>query len=90
MLADWIIRNGLFNFAQSTVPLLLDAVKESPHPPSLIITGASASLRGSANFSTFAASKFGVRALGQSLAREFGPQGVSVGEGLLGAPQLGY
>ncbi|GAB1313246.1 hypothetical protein MFIFM68171_03456 [Madurella fahalii] len=69
---------GLFNFAQSTLPSLLDAVPTSPHPPSLIITGATASVRGSARFATFAAGKFAVRALGQSLAREFGPKGVHV------------
>ncbi|SPQ27596.1 05d722bb-c4e7-41e9-b3f8-a7a5c2e93032 [Thermothielavioides terrestris] len=69
---------GLFNFAQATLPSLLDAVPTSPHPPSLIITGATASVRGSARFGTFAAGKFAVRALGQSLAREFGPRGVHV------------
>ena len=50
----------------------------SPHPPSLIITGATASVRGSARFGTFAAGKFAVRGLAQSLAREFGPRGVHV------------
>lgn len=69
---------GLFNFAQSTLPALLDAVPTAPHPPSLIITGATASVRGSARFATFAAGKFAVRALAQSLAREFGPKGVHV------------
>lgn len=44
----------------------------------MIITGATASVRGSARFASFAAGKFAVRALGQSLAREFGPQGVHV------------
>lgn len=73
----WVSR-GLFNFAQGTLPSLLEAVPTSPHPPSLIITGATASVRGSARFGTFAAGKFAVRALGQSLAREFGPQGVHV------------
>jgi NAD(P)-dependent dehydrogenase (short-subunit alcohol dehydrogenase family) len=37
---------------------------------SLIFTGATASLRGSANFAPFAMAKFGLRALTQSLARE--------------------
>ncbi|KAL2019127.1 hypothetical protein VTK56DRAFT_10078 [Thermocarpiscus australiensis] len=69
---------GLFNFAQQTLPSLLEAVPSSPHPPSLIITGATASVRGSARFATFAAGKFAVRALAQSLAREFGPRGVHV------------
>ncbi|KAK4132859.1 NAD(P)-binding protein [Trichocladium antarcticum] len=71
---------GLFNFAQSTLPLLLSsATTHTPvYPPTLIITGATASIRGSARFGTFAAGKFAVRGLGQSLAREFGPQGVHV------------
>ncbi|KAK4060552.1 uncharacterized protein Triagg1_10677 [Trichoderma aggressivum f. europaeum] len=70
--------NGLFYFAQKSIPLLLAAVDSSPHPPSLLVTGATASLRGSAFFSTFAAGKFAQRALTQSLAREFGPKGVHV------------
>lgn len=35
-------------------------------------------MRGGPLTSAFAAAKFGVRALSQSLAREFGPQGVHV------------
>lgn len=73
-----IYSNGLFYFAQKTLPLLLAAVDSSPHPPSLLVTGATASLRGSAFFSTFAAGKFAQRAITQSLAREFGPKGVHV------------
>lgn len=69
---------GLFNFAQATLPGLLESVGEAPYSPTLIITGATASLRGSARFGSFAAGKFAVRALGQSLAREFGPRGVHV------------
>ena len=44
----------------------------------LIFTGASASLRGKPYFSAFTAAKAGLRALSQSLAREFGPQGIHV------------
>jgi short-subunit dehydrogenase len=52
-------------------------------------------VRGSARFGTFAAGKFAVRALGQSLAREFGPQGVHVAhvvvDGVIDIPQTsGY
>jgi NAD(P)-dependent dehydrogenase (short-subunit alcohol dehydrogenase family) len=43
-----------------------------------LFTGATASLRGSARFASLAVSKFGLRALAQSLAREFGPAGVHV------------
>ncbi|PLB35916.1 oxidoreductase, short chain dehydrogenase/reductase family [Aspergillus candidus] len=68
---------GGFNFAQGVLPLLLQA-KGLQYPPTLIFTGATASLKGSANFSSFAAGKFALRALAQSLAREFGPKGVHV------------
>jgi NAD(P)-dependent dehydrogenase (short-subunit alcohol dehydrogenase family) len=44
----------------------------------MIFTGATASLRGSANFAGLAVPKFGLRALAQSLARELGPKGVHV------------
>lgn len=44
----------------------------------IIFTGASASLRGRANFAAFAAAKAGLRAVAQSMAREFGPQGLHV------------
>ena len=44
----------------------------------MIFTGATASLEGSAALSAFASGKFALRALAQSLAREFGPQGVHV------------
>jgi NAD(P)-dependent dehydrogenase (short-subunit alcohol dehydrogenase family) len=44
----------------------------------LIFTGASASMRGKPNFAAFAAAKSGLRAIAQSLAREFGPLGIHV------------
>ncbi|KAH8899604.1 NAD(P)-binding protein [Thozetella sp. PMI_491] len=75
--------DGVFNFAQAVLPGLLASVEDAPHPPTLIITGATASVRGSARFATFAAGKFAVRAIGQSLAREFGPQGVHVAHALI-------
>lgn len=45
---------------------------------SILFTGATASLRGSANFAGFAVGKFGLRALAQSMARELGPKGIHV------------
>jgi NAD(P)-dependent dehydrogenase (short-subunit alcohol dehydrogenase family) len=45
---------------------------------SLLFTGASASLRGKPQFTAFAAAKAGLRAVSQSMAREFGPKGVHV------------
>jgi len=44
----------------------------------LIFTGATASVRGSAGFSAFAAAKHSLRALAQSCARELGPKGIHV------------
>ena len=44
----------------------------------ILFTGASASLRGSAGFAAFAGAKHALRALAQSLARELGPQGIHV------------
>ena len=44
----------------------------------IIFTGATGSLRGGAGFAAFAVPKFGLRALAQSMAREFGPKGIHV------------
>jgi NAD(P)-dependent dehydrogenase (short-subunit alcohol dehydrogenase family) len=44
----------------------------------IIFTGATASLRGSAGFANLAVPKFGLRALAQSMARELGSKGVHV------------
>ena len=44
----------------------------------ILFTGATASMRGGSGFSAFAAAKFGLRALSQSMARELGPQGIHV------------
>lgn len=77
------LRRGFYLFAQATLPLLLDSVESSPHPPSLIITGATASVRGSATMSSFASGKFALRATGQSLAREFGPKGIHVAHAII-------
>jgi short-subunit dehydrogenase len=44
----------------------------------IIFTGATAGLRGAANFAAFAGAKHALRALAQSMARELGPQGIHV------------
>ncbi|MBU3730496.1 MAG: SDR family NAD(P)-dependent oxidoreductase [Beijerinckiaceae bacterium] len=44
----------------------------------ILFTGATASLRGSAGFAAFAGGKAALRALAQSMARELGPQGLHV------------
>jgi len=65
---------GGFQLAQAALPVLLARGEGS-----LFFTGASGSLRGKANFAPFAAAKAALRNLAQSLAREFGPQGIHVG-----------
>jgi NAD(P)-dependent dehydrogenase (short-subunit alcohol dehydrogenase family) len=44
----------------------------------ILFTGATASLRGGANFANLASPKFALRALAQSMARELGPRGIHV------------
>jgi NAD(P)-dependent dehydrogenase (short-subunit alcohol dehydrogenase family) len=65
---------GGFHLVQAALPALV-----GHGGGSLIFTGASGSLRGKASFAPFAAAKAALRAMAQSIAREFGPQGVHVG-----------
>src|ERR1700745_800308 len=65
---------GGFHLAQAAIPALLKRGGGT-----VVFTGASASLRGKANYAPFAAAKAALRALAQSVAREFGPQGIHVG-----------
>lgn len=44
----------------------------------ILFTGATAGLRGAANFAAFAGAKHGIRALAQSMARELGPMNIHV------------
>lgn len=44
----------------------------------IIFTGATASLRGSAGFAGFSGGKFALRSLAQAMARELGPKGIHV------------
>ncbi len=59
---------------------------------SILFTGATASIRGAEEFAAFAASKAGLRALAQSMAREFGPKGIHVAhvvvDGLIDTPVI--
>lgn len=72
--------------AQAVLPSMLKAGHGT-----LIFTGATASIRGSAKFASLAVAKFGLRGLAQSLAREFGPSGIhvvhTVIDGLIWSPQ---
>src|SRR4028119_2419524 len=64
---------GAFYAAQQVLPAMAEAGRGT-----VLLTGATAALRGGARFSALAVGKFGLRALAQSMAREFGPQGVHV------------
>lgn len=64
---------GAFYAAQQVLPAMQEAGRGT-----VMLTGATASLRGSARFAALATGKFGLRALAQSMAREFGPQGIHV------------
>lgn len=64
---------GAFVFGREAVRHMLPAGRGT-----VLFTGATASMRGGAEFAAFAAAKFGVRAIAQSMAREFGPRGIHV------------
>jgi NAD(P)-dependent dehydrogenase (short-subunit alcohol dehydrogenase family) len=64
---------GGFLFARETLKPMLERGGGS-----LMFTGASASMRGKPGFAPFTAAKAGLRAMAQSLAREFQPQGIHV------------
>jgi NADP-dependent 3-hydroxy acid dehydrogenase YdfG len=49
----------------------------------LIVTGATASVKGSANFAVFAAGKWAKRALSQPIAREYYPKGVHIAHAVI-------
>lgn len=74
-------------FSKATLPLLLAGLKHKPeYAPTLIFTGATASVKANALISTFNTAKFALRALSSSLAKEFGPQGVHVGHAIIDGP----
>ena len=58
----------------------------------ILFTGATASVKASANFAAFAAGKHGLRAVAQSLAKELGPQGIHVAhvlvDGIIDVPRV--
>jgi len=78
---------GAFYAAQQVLPAMVEAGRGT-----VLLTGATAALRGSARFSALAVGKFGLRALAQSMAREFGPQGIHIAhviiDGQIDTPRL--
>ena len=69
---------GAFRVAQAVAPAMVQAGGGT-----LIFSGATASLRGGAEFAAFASAKFALRGLTQSLARAWQPQGVHVVHAIL-------
>lgn len=76
---------GAFIFAQASLPGLLKHADDAnaKHPPTLIFTGATASVKANALMSGFASAKYAMRALAQSTAREFAPKGVHVAHAII-------
>ena len=69
---------GGFVVGQAAARTMLARVERGGVGGTLIFTGATASLRGSALFVNLAVGKFGLRALAQSMARELQPRGIHV------------
>lgn len=74
------------NALHVVLPLMLAQGKGS-----VVVSGATGSLRGGANFSAFASAKFALRGLVQSLAREYQSQGIHIAhvilDGILDTPR---
>lgn len=64
---------GAVHGAQRVLPAMLNAGEGT-----IIMTGATASVKAGNGFSAFSSAKFALRGLTQSLAREFGPQGIHI------------
>jgi len=82
---------GLLRATQKVAPGMIERAKESDKddpPSSILVTGATASLRGKPVTVGFAPQKGAQRLMTQSLARDLGPKGVHVGlfiiDGLIG------
>lgn len=71
---------GAFIFTQQALPGLLKHAedKTSKYPPTLIYTGATASVKANALVSGFASAKFAMRALATSAAKEYASKGVHI------------
>lgn len=65
---------GLFLCGEAVVPGMIGRGVGA-----IIVIGATASLRGGANFAAFASAKAAQRSLAQSMARSLGPKGIHVG-----------
>ncbi len=77
-LAGFLIGREVAKRMVARAPQSADSTTGVPHQGTIIFTGATASLRGSAHFAGFSGGKMALRALAQSMARELGPMGVHV------------
>lgn len=69
---------GGFLVGREAARAMLERVGQGGPGGTILFTGATASLRGSAGFHNLAVGKFGLRALAQSMARELQPKGIHV------------
>jgi NAD(P)-dependent dehydrogenase (short-subunit alcohol dehydrogenase family) len=86
--ANWKVNCfGAFLAAQQVLPAMVERSQGT-----ILLTGATAATRGGARFAALAVGKFGLRALAQSLAREFGSQGIHVAhiiiDGMINTPRV--
>lgn len=71
---SWQINTrGLFQATRQVLPAMVEAGRGN-----IVVIGATASLRGGANFAAFASAKAAQRSLAQSMARHLGPKGIHV------------
>ena len=73
--------SGFLNGREVARRMVIRAAPDRPQ--TIIFTGATASLRGGANFGAFAGAKHALRALAQSMARELGPRGIHVAHSII-------
>ena len=71
-------RNALSDHLTPALRTMTRSCGENPQVGALLITGASASVKGYAQSAPFAMGKFALRGLAQSMARELSPLGIHV------------
>jgi NAD(P)-dependent dehydrogenase (short-subunit alcohol dehydrogenase family) len=74
---------GFLNGREVARRMVARELPEGAHRGTIIFTGATASLRGSAHFGAFSGAKMALRALAQSMARELGPRGIHVAHAII-------
>lgn len=74
---------GGFHVGRAAAKAMLRRLEAGGAGGTILFTGATASLRGSALFHNLAVPKFGLRALAQSMARELSPKGIHVAHAIV-------